>query len=267
MVSFMEKENDTVLEQNIFIEKMRKIASDFVSQIDKTCIQTVLLSGSVARGDFSPGKYGGMIDLVFMKKPDCGSSGFDPAEIFGEDEDSEIPYHCVRRYFEGSEIWFEIDIREFVSAGVFEKFDEARKFSILESKILYDEGDLYSSEFEKIRLIKNKELPKFFKETFQVINSLLNPYAKDKWFRRNAFSQLHQNLNSAIMLAVRCLYYKNGSYVPPENRILYYTYSLEKLPENYKFLLSSLFQQQIDSYSDYERREKLFKNEFMKFLI
>lgn len=87
------------------------------------------------------------------------------------------------------------------------------------------------------------------------------------WKSRNAFSQLHQNLNSAIMLAVRCLYYKNGSYVPPENRILYYSYSLEKLPENYKFLLSSLFQQQIDSYSDYERREKLFKNEFMKFLI
>lgn len=50
---------------------MREIASDFFSQVDKTCIQTVLLSGSVARGDFSPGKYGGMIDLVVMKKPDC----------------------------------------------------------------------------------------------------------------------------------------------------------------------------------------------------
>lgn len=71
MVSFMKKENDLLLEQNIFIEKMRKIASDFVSRIDKVCIQTVLLSGSVARGDFSPEKYGGMIDFVVMKKPEC----------------------------------------------------------------------------------------------------------------------------------------------------------------------------------------------------
>lgn len=42
------------------------------------------------------------------------------------------------------------------------------------------------------------------------------------WKSRIAFSQFHQNLNSAIVLAVRCLYYKNGTYVPPENRILYY---------------------------------------------
>lgn len=102
-----------------------------------------------------------------MKKLDCGSFGFNPVEIFGEDEDFEIPYHFVHRYFDGSEIWFEVDIREFVSADAFEKFDETRKFSILESKILYDEGDLYSSEFEKIRLIKTRNYRSFSKKLFK----------------------------------------------------------------------------------------------------
>lgn len=249
--------------QRDFVAKMKEYAVEFAEHIDKSDIQAVLLSGSVARGDFYPGEYGGMIDLVIMKK---SGHCFDAEKILGKDEEPDIPYHCVRRNFYGSEICFEIDVRDFVSAEQFEQLDESRKFSIIESEIIYDAGNLYRNEFQKILLLKDKELHILFDSTLQGIDWMLSPYTTDKWFRRQAFVQMHWNLNSAVRMGVKCLYYKNGSYVPPENRMLYYTYTLEKLPEQYSRLIAALFRQNIESYADYERRGKLFREQFLGFL-
>jgi hypothetical protein len=54
--------------QKDYIQKMKKNANDFIDFIDKKEIETILLSGSVSRGGYCPGKNGGMIDLIVMKK-------------------------------------------------------------------------------------------------------------------------------------------------------------------------------------------------------
>jgi hypothetical protein len=77
---------------------------------------------------------------------------------------------------------------------------------------------------------------------------------------------MHNNLNIAIELGINCLYYLNKKYVPAEDRKLYYTYELEKLPNNYEELIVKLLKQKIDSKKDYERRKKLFMEEFVAIL-
>ena len=74
---------------------------------------------------------------------------------------------------------------------------------------------------------------------------------------------MHNNLNIAIELGICCLYYFNGKYAPADDRKLYYTYALEKLPTNYDILLEKIFDQRINSKEDYERRKKLFLKEFI----
>ncbi len=84
-----------------------------------------------------------------------------------------------------------------------------------------------------------------------------------RWERREAYSQMHQNLNFAISMGIKCLYYINNKYTPAEDRRLYYTYELKKLPENYEKLMIELLKQKADSGKDYERRRNLFIEEFM----
>jgi predicted nucleotidyltransferase len=52
--------------QKDYIQKMEKHANDFIDFIEKKEIETILLSGSVSRGDYCPGKNGGMIDLIVI---------------------------------------------------------------------------------------------------------------------------------------------------------------------------------------------------------
>jgi hypothetical protein len=67
-------------------------------------------------------------------------------------------------------------------------------------------------------------------------------------------------------LGIKCLYYKNNKYAPADDRLLYYTFELEKLPSNYEKLMEELLKQKYNSKIDYERREKLFKEEFMSMM-
>ena len=97
----MKDKNQIINQQKEFISELKQKTLDFISKIDKTEIETILLSGSVARGDYFPGKYGGMTDLIIMRKP---GSMISPEELLGENQDPGIPYHCVCS--EGN--WFEI---------------------------------------------------------------------------------------------------------------------------------------------------------------
>lgn len=177
--------------------------------------------------------------------------------------------HCVKtsaKDLHGNEIWLQIDFRNTLNLNDFCKLDEARKFSILESDILYDYDRMYEQELTTFIKLQKKETKDYFIGTLNYINYLLSDYKTDRWFRREAFSQLHENLNTAIRMAVKCLYYINECYQPAEDRFLYYSYSLEKIPQNYENLMIELQKQQIDSFQDYKRRKVLFEKEFLSFL-
>lgn len=77
----MKDKNQIINQQKEFISELKQKTLDFISKIDKTEIETILLSGSVAREDYFPGKYGGMTDLIIMRKP---GSMISPEELLGE---------------------------------------------------------------------------------------------------------------------------------------------------------------------------------------
>jgi len=245
----MFKFSEMVEKQKDYIKKMRKHAKNFINSIDKSQIETILLSGSVSRGDYCPGKNGGMIDLIVMKKD---NSSITVEEIFGKNEDPGIPYHCIRWNGE----WFAILFTDFIDCTKFKELNEPRKFSVMESKIFYDPNDKYLNELKTIKKFAKEELNKKLKSTLRYLKYIIGK--EPRWEIREAYPHMHNNLNIAIELGICCLYYYNGKYAPADDRKLYYTYGLRKLPENYDNLIIQLFEQKMESKEDYKRRKKLF---------
>lgn len=48
-----------------------------------------------------PGKYGGMIDLTVVA---AAKEKLNPTEVFGIDEEPDIPFHCVNHLGQGFQI-------------------------------------------------------------------------------------------------------------------------------------------------------------------
>ncbi|NOY07746.1 MAG: hypothetical protein GXP33_02760 [Spirochaetes bacterium] len=245
--------------QKEYIKYIRDKTIKYVNSIPKLELEVILLSGSVARGDYYPGKYGAMIDLTIMSKKE---STITLKELFGENEDTNIPYHCIKRDGE----WFQIAFNKFLDNLNFQKLEESKKFALLESCILWENKNKYSNELEIINKFASLERHREKQKDSGYIAYLLSDYKKNRWELRNAYLQLHANLNTAIQYGLKCLYYINGKYAPAEDRRLYYSYELEKLPTNYEKLTKELYKQDINSLADYKRREKIFRNEFLSIL-
>ena len=259
------KSKEAVIEQQKdFVQELRKRTSDFINSIDKSEIESILLSGSLSRADYFPrrkenGEYDGMVDLIVMRKK---GSAIKAEDVFGPDQDPPIPYHCVK--IDG--IWFAILFTDFIDADRFSQFEEPRKFSVLESQILYDPDDSYKNELARIKQFAKGELQNKLNDSLGYIHYLISDYKKDRWYRRDAFIQLHENLNTAIRAGIRSLFYLNGFYSPAEDRALYYSHSLPKLPDNYAELISEACSQDTESEEDYFRREKIFMDNIVGFM-
>lgn len=144
--------------------------------------------------------------------------------------------------------------------------EEAQKYALFESNILYDAEQKYENELIKIKQKATEEIKNKLSGDFGYVNYLISEYKTDRWFRRDAFIQLHENLNNAIKVAVRCLYYLNNSYAPAEDRSMYYSLSLQKLPCDYEKIIAKVCNQNTESKEDYLAREKLFKETIVCFI-
>lgn len=259
------KTKEVIIEQQKdFIKEMKDKTATFLNSIDKSEIETILLSGSVSRADYFPeikedGDINGMVDLIVMRKK---GSSVTAEDIFGPDQDPPIPYHCVK--VDG--LWYAILFTDFIDTEMFSHFDEPRKFSVMESQILYDPNNSYKNELVKINQFVNEDCKKNLDNSLGYIHYLISDYKKDRWYRREAFIQMHENLNTAIRAGVRALFYLNGFYSPAEDRAIYYSHSLPKLPENYADLISQACNQNTDSEADYFRREKIFMEKIVGFI-
>ena len=113
----MKTKEEIIEQQKDFIQNLKNITYDFINRIDKSEIETILLSGSVSRADFFPqkkenGEYDGMVDLIVMRKE---GSSITAEEIFGPDQDPPIPYHCVKC----DNVWFAILFTDFIDTNKF----------------------------------------------------------------------------------------------------------------------------------------------------
>lgn len=127
-------------EQHELIENLKTATKKYVSQLYKEGIQTILLNGSIKRGDFCTQHLGGYVDLVVMVKDE---KIFNWKKTFGEAEEEFYIYHCVRKEIDGLKVGFQIEKRPFETLDYFETLDENRRWAHLESEILYDEDDLF----------------------------------------------------------------------------------------------------------------------------
>ena len=259
------KTKEVIIEQQKnFIQEMKDKTSALINSIDKSEIETILLSGSVSRADFFPrkkenGEYDGMVDLIVMRKK---GSKVTAEEIFGPDQDPPIPYHCIKI----DDVWWAIMFTDFIDTEKFSQLGEPRQFSVLESQILYDPNNSYKNELEKINQFVKEDLKKNLDGALGYIHYLISDYKKDRWYRRDAFIQMHENLNTAIRAGVRALFYLNGFYSPAEDRAIYYSHSLPKLPENYAKIISKASNQKTDSEKDYFKREKIFMEKIVGYI-
>jgi hypothetical protein len=189
----MYKLSEMIEKQKEYIQKMRNHAREFIDTIDKNNIETILLSGSVSRGDYCPGKKGGMIDLIVMKKEGADITA---DEIFGPNQDPYIPYHCVKWNGE----WFEILFTDFINCNKFKECNEPRKFSIMESKIVYDPNEKYTNELTRIKQYAEEDLKDKLRGTTGYIKYIIGKEAR--WEIREAYPHMHNNLNIAIELGI-----------------------------------------------------------------
>ena len=260
----MKRKEEIIEQQKDFIASLNNKAVEFINSIDKSEIETILLSGSLSRGDFFPrikdgGDIDGMVDLIVMRKK---GSSIKAEDVFGPDQEPPIPFHCVKV----NNLWYEILFTDFIDADTFTKYDEPKKFSVLESQILYDPNDSYKNELKKINQFVKADLENNLNNSLGYIHYLVSDYKKDRWYRRDAFIQLHENLNTAIRAGIRALFYLNGVYSPAEDRAIYYSHSLPKIPENYAEVISQTCNQDTDSEEDYFRREKIFMEKIVGFI-
>lgn len=219
----------------------------------------MLLSGSVARGDFFPGKLGGMVDLTVFARPGDSATA---ESVFGPDEAPAIPYHCLKR----GDTWFQIWFTKAIDREAFRSLPEARKFALLESQLLWQHRGSYTRLFRQYVEQRDRDLLAWTGPRIDYVRYLISDYKVDRWKRRGETRQLHANLNQAIVSAIGCLYYLNREYTPAEDRLFYHSYTLATKPGGYARLLDRLMSQRFDSIVDYRRREALFKRRFVSFL-
>ena len=245
--------------QSPFINSQINATQSFSSSIDKSQIETIMLSGSVARGDYFAGSMGGMIDLIVLKTP---HSSVTADALFGPNEEPTIPYHCIRR--EG--IWYSILLLGFFTVEDFCKLPEARKYSLFESIVLYERSNLYSKLEPVLRKAAETEWKELFQSSFFDLNYYLSEYKVDRWKRRGEVGQLRLNLNEAVKCGIKCVYYLNDQYAPANDRILYYSYELARQPNDYEEIMYGLVTQKTDSIAEYEQLEMTFREKVVEFL-
>ena len=60
----MKNKEFIIEQQKDFIQGLKNKTIDFINKIDKSEIETILLSGSVSRGDYFPGKFDGIVRFI-----------------------------------------------------------------------------------------------------------------------------------------------------------------------------------------------------------
>lgn len=129
MIKFEQVKNRQSQNITQLIEEIK----NFSTQILKPNAEILsgLLSGSIARGDYWPGKYGGAVDLTIFVE---NFSDFNAEEALGEDREEHIPGHFIKH----DKQYYQIKIYDQKYFETFQMNNEAEKYAFFESIILFD---------------------------------------------------------------------------------------------------------------------------------
>jgi predicted nucleotidyltransferase len=247
--------------QKDFIENLKIKINDYVSNNLQNIpeLYSVLLSGSVSRGTYMPDHMGGAIDLTLIVD---NKKSFNKQKYLG-DKTEDIPEYFIKN----NEMNYQFVFYDRSMLTNFANLNESKKYALFESTILLDKGNYYQNKYKKeLVSIKDVEIKEKYKNSLGYINYLLNDYKINRWINRSGFIQLHMNLNKAIDIFIKCLFHCNGSYAPAEDRSLYFSFGLKKIPIDYKKYIDEVAKVLDYTLEDYKRREEVFKNKLLSFV-
>ena len=211
----------------------RSITSEKLDAIPK--IEGVLLTGSVARGDARVGPYGVMIDLALVVE---NKSDINLDEIFGKDEEPQIPYHCVT--VEGN-IGLQIEVIEKDRLFKIREKPESAIFAMNESIILSDRRSVLTKWKRECFIITDAQIKSRALNNYYRFCYLTGEYRIEKWMYREAYIQLAQIFNEAAECYCNFLYCINRMFVPRKDWLAYLTFELADKPEKHNFYMERLY--------------------------
>jgi hypothetical protein len=217
-------------DQADFCAKMRHCAGRFALDIHgKTKASCVLLTGSIARGDARPGKYGVLVDLTLVSV-----AAIDLAPLYGPSTEPDLPFYCTS--FNGAGF----QIKRILETEFFDlSKSESEAFSLSESIVLFEKESKYSkfiSERFPKRLPPRKDVALYNYWRFLY---LCNDYRYEKWLFREAYTQLAENFHEAFECFANFLYAVNGSFIPRKDWLIYLLYGLTDTPPDLERIIES----------------------------
>lgn len=255
----MKSFQDVAEQEKHRIQDLKSRTRGFLETLDCSRLGAILLSGSMARGDYWPGSHGGLVDLTVLPLQD---TALKPEDVFGPDEEPDIPFHCVSSGGLGYQIaWLPLP-----GPAEFSALDEARKAALLESEVLFEESASFSSRLPSLQDLARREREDWRAQKLGYVGYLRSDYKEDRWLRREAYLQLHSNLDLAIRTALVLLYYRNGRYAPAEDRRLYYALALPDCPPHFEEVWQELHSGHPWTRKGYEARRSLFMERLLPFV-
>lgn len=248
---------EVLKEQKSEVEELRSLAETINREkfIPNNEIIGVLLTGSIARGDARITPPGLLIDLSILVNK-RGDISLD--DLFGEDEEPGIPYHCVTvkenvkvaiEIIEESDIW---KIREKTEPEIFAKNESIilnDKMGIL--KIWKNQYFIITDEQARQRALKN-----YFRFRY-----LTEDYRFEKWKYRKAYIQILQNFNEAGECYCSFLFCINKKFIPRKDWLTYLTYELNIKPGDHESFMKILYTSIIEEEFVLEKKELLHEIE------
>ncbi len=196
---------------------------------------SILLTGSVARGDARVGPFGTYADIMLVG-PDL--SGFDVGAVFGPDEEPELPFHCVLL---DPDFGIAFQTSTLVELERRATSSDPAAFALCESEIIQDPGDAVAELIRQLQAIpidraKERSLQHFYRHGY-----LIGEYRYEKWANRGAWpqiAQLHNEANECFLSFLHCI---QGTYVPRKDWLVYLSYELSEKPDGFADIVTELY--------------------------
>lgn len=153
------------------------------------------------------------------------------------------------------------------------EWGEMTRWDFSHAQIVYD----ISGQIKKLLRRKLRVNERFWRERIVVYGEYLKWYCcppkedmgtmTETWIERGDLASAHFCLNYSIDLIVRMIFALNKEFLPPPKWMLFYSYNLKWLPDNYRKLVEEALAVKSLSVSDLKRRLKTLRKMWHEILL
>jgi predicted nucleotidyltransferase len=238
------------------IEEFRHLAETLVSKIAPfKGVAGIVLIGGLARG-FAD-RYSDVDTIVLLRREDKAL----------REEIWKVGAHLQRQ----TSIDMDVEVH-FLDNFKKHRWSEMTRWDFSHAQIVYDTN----GEIKKLLNRKLKVGESFWREHIVVYGEYLKWYCcppkedmgtmTETWIERGDLASAHFCLNYSIDLIVRMTFALNKEFLPPPKWMLFYSYNLKWLPDDYRKLFEEALTVKSLSVSDLKRRLKTLRKMWREIL-